>query len=339
MAKGRLAPTMRPLDVSWGTLDHWGLHLVGASVAFLVALNIAPIAIRKLRGAGMVGRDRHKPGNPEVAEMGGIIVFGGFMAGLFAVLMLGDLGDRVDSLLLATAILGCGAAITGILDDFIALRQRFKAFLPFVFAVPLALFVEDTAIVFPFVGSVDLGLVYALALVPLAVACGSNSFNMLEGFNGLGAGLGLIMSLGISVAAWSGGDLTGLVITLPLAGALAAFLFYNAYPAKVFPGDTMTLFVGAMLVSAAILSKVEFAAGVLFLPFIVEFLLKAQGRFEVQSFAARVEGGRMIRDGPVRSLTHVAMGKAGATEKQLVARLWGLELAMVGVALALARFA
>lgn len=324
---------MRPFDVSWGTLDHWGLHVVGASVAFLVALNIAPIAIRKLVGAGMVGHDRHKPGRPQVAEMGGIIVFAGFMTGLFAVLMLADLGDRVDSLILATAILGCGAAMTGILDDFIALRQRFKAFLPFLFAAPLALFVDDTTISLPLLGALDLGLAYALVLVPLAVACGSNSFNMLEGFNGLGAGLGLIMAGGITAAAWIGGDLTGLVITVPLMGALLAFLLYNRYPAKVFPGDTMTLFVGAMLVSAALLSKVEFAAGVLFLPFIVEFILKAQGHFEVQSFAARVEAGLLYHDGPARSLTHVAMGR-GTTERTLVARLWLAEAVLAVLAVA-----
>ncbi|MHB1261329.1 MAG: MraY family glycosyltransferase [Thermoplasmatota archaeon] len=325
---------MRPMDVSWGTLDHWALHLVGISVAFLVALNLAPIAIKKLRGAGMVGRDRHKPDRPEVAEMGGIIVFGGFMAGLFVMLMLADLGDRIDALVLATAILGCGAAIAGILDDFLALRQRFKAFLPFVFALPLALFVDDSTIVFPVLDAVDLGIAYALVLVPLAVACGSNSFNMLEGFNGLGAGLGLIMAVGISVAAWIGGDLTGLMITVPLSGALVAFLFYNAYPAKIFPGDTMTLFVGAMLVSAAILSKVEFVAGVLFLPFIVEFFLKAQGSFEVQSFAARIEGRRLYHEGPIRSLTHVALGRRGSTERTVVTRLWLLEVGLVAVTLA-----
>lgn len=335
MAWPQLARAMRPFDVSWGALDHWGLHLVGLSIAFLVALNIAPIAIRKLRGAGMVGRDRHKPDRPEVAEMGGIIVFGGFMAGLFVMLMLGDFGDRIDSLLLATAILGCGAVITGILDDFIALRQRFKAFLPVVFAMPLALFVDETTITFPLLGAVDLGIAYATLLVPLAIACGSNSFNMLEGFNGLGAGLGLIMSIGISVAAWLGGNLTGLVITVPLAGTLAAFLIYNFYPAKVFPGDAMTLFVGAMLVAAAMLSKVEFVAGVLFIPFIIEFFLKARGDFEVQSFAARMDGNRLHHEGPVRSLTHVAMGRKGASEPKLVARLWAMESVIMAAALLL----
>lgn len=334
MATPALENAMRPFDVSWGALDHWGLHVVGASAAFLIALNLAPLAIRKLRGAGMVGRDRHKPGRPEVAEMGGIIVFAGFMVGLFAMLMLADLGDRVDSLILATAILGCGAAMTGILDDFIALRQRFKAALPFFFAGPLALFVDDSTILFPLLGAIDLGWAYAIVLVPLAVACGSNSFNMLEGFNGLGAGLGLIMAAGITAAAWLGGDLTGLVITVPLIGALLAFLVYNHYPAKVFPGDTMTLFVGAMLVCAAVLSKVEFAAGVMFLPFIVEFFLKARAKFDAQSFASRIEGGKLYHDGPALSLTHVAMGRGGVIEPKLVHRLWAMEAGLTALVLA-----
>ena len=271
--------------------------------------------------------------------MGGVIVVAGFLAGLFLLLMLGNFGDRVDAMVLASAILGCGAAITGILDDFIALRQRFKALLPFAFALPLALFVDDTALALPWIGPIELGAFYALVLVPVAVACGSNSFNMLEGFNGLGTGLGLIMAGGISIAAILTGNLTGLIVTVPLAGALAAFLFYNRYPAKVFPGDTMTLFVGAMLVCAAILSKVEFAAGIMFLPHVGEFFLKAIGRFEVQSFAARIEGTKLFHEGPVRSMTHLVMGRSGTTESSLVLRLWGIEVVVVVMALLLVRVA
>ncbi len=315
---------MRPLDVSWGGLDNVGLHLVGGSLAFLVAYFLAPVAIRKLKGAGMVGRDRHKPDRPEVAEMGGVIVFAGFMAGAFAMLMLGSLTDRQDSLILATLILGSGAAMTGILDDFIALRQRFKAFLPLAFAAPLALFVEDSVIRFPLVGPVDFGLAYALVIVPLAIACAANSYNMLEGFNGLGAGMGLIMAVAISVLAWQGGDLTGLVITIPLGAALFAFLFYNWYPAQVFPGDTMTLFVGAMLASAGILSKVEFATGVLFLPFIAEFFLKARHHFPTVGW-----GGDLGEDGKLRA----PLGQRPVGLAQAVLRLRGAasEVELVGV--------
>lgn len=331
---------MRPLDVSWGGLEDAGLHLVGGSLAFLTAYWLAPIAIRKLKGAGMVGRDRHKPGRPEVAEMGGVIVFTGFMAGTFAMMMLGQLSDRQDALLLATLLLGAGAALTGVLDDFIELRQRFKAGLPFLFAIPLALFVEDTALWLPLIGEVELGLFYALLLVPLAVACASQSFNMLEGFNGLGAGLGFIMAIGISVCAWLGGDLTGLVISIPLAGALGAFLFYNFYPAKVFPGDTMTLFVGAMLASAAILSKVEFAAGILFLPYVTEFFVKASNHFPSRGWGGDLGPDGRLRAPPGKRPVGLAQwmlrGFGPLREASLVVGFWGIETILLAIAVLVA---
>ena len=324
--------------MSWGGLDDAGLHMVGGSLAFLVALMLAPVAIRKLKGAGMVGRDRNKPDRPEVAEMGGLIVVAGFMAGAFAMLMLGDLTDRQDALVLATLLLGCGAALTGVIDDFVALRQRLKAGLPLLFAIPLALFVDDPLLTVPLLGAIDLGLAYGLVLVPIAIACASNSYNMLEGFNGLGASMGLVMAVALSIVAWLGGNLTGLLITVPLAAALFAFLFYNWFPAKVFPGDTMTLFVGAMLASAGILSKVEVFTGILFLPFITEFFVKARGHFAAQSFASRVDAdGTLHYEGPLESLTHLMMGRRGLTERGLVVRFVILEailgLAVVGVAL------
>jgi UDP-N-acetylglucosamine--dolichyl-phosphate N-acetylglucosaminephosphotransferase len=249
-------------------------------------------------------------------------------------LMLGQLSDRQDSLVLASLVLGCGAALTGVLDDFIALRQRFKAFLPLAFAIPLALFVDDTALRLPFLGAADLHWAYSLVFVPLVIACASNSYNMLEGFNGLGAGMGLVMAAGISLAAWQGGNLTGLVITVPLGAALLAFLFYNFYPARVFPGDTMTLFVGAMLATAGILSKVEFATGILFLPFVVEFFVKG-----LNGFPSAGWGGELGEDGKLRApvgkrpvgLAQCMLRLRPATERALVLRFYAVEAVLAAV--------
>jgi UDP-N-acetylglucosamine--dolichyl-phosphate N-acetylglucosaminephosphotransferase len=296
---------VRPLDASWAELHDSALHWIGGLTALVVAVLVAPVAIRKLKGAGMTGQDRHKPGRPEVAEMGGVVVFAGFMAGVFTMLMLVELTDRQDALVLSALVLGCGAAMTGILDDFIALQQRFKALLPLAFAVPLALFVDETALTVAHVGAFDLGVAYTLVLVPLAIACASNSFNMLEGFNGLGAGMGVVMAGGISVAAWLGGNLTALLVTVPLGGALLGFLVFNSYPARLFPGDTMTLFAGAMLATAGILSKVEVATGIMFLPFVAEFFIKAGNGFPSAGW-----GGDLGPDGRLRAPPRRPVGLA-----------------------------
>lgn len=257
----------------------------------LTTVLVMPRAITKLRGAKVTGRDIHKPGLPEVAEMGGLGFFAGFMAGSLALLALLDLPLPAALAGFSALLTVAGAAFVGLLDDFIALRQRLKAALPIGFAVPLALFMADTTVSFPLVGTVEFGYVYPLVLVPLGVACASNGVNMLEGFNGLGAGLTFITASALSALALLEQQYLGLVVLVPTAGAALGFLLFNFYPAKAFPGDTGTLAFGAALAAGAMLSKLEFAGALMFLPFIVEFFVKGVNRFP-----SRGTGGD-LRDG------------------------------------------
>jgi UDP-N-acetylglucosamine--dolichyl-phosphate N-acetylglucosaminephosphotransferase len=305
--------------------------ILGALVAFFAAIVIIPRAISKLRRAGIVGRDRHKPGAPEIPEMGGLGVFLAFNIGAFSLLAVGHLESHVQILALASLVVCAGACITGILDDLISLRQRFKAIIPLAFAAPLALYVQDTAVTFPVLGTIGFGWTYPVLLVPLGITFASNAFNMLEGFNGLGTGLGIILASALGFMAMLSGNLDGLAILVPMVGALAGMMVFNGYPAKVFPGDTMTLLVGAALACGAIMSGLEFWVALLFVPHLVEFALKARASFKVQSFAARIdEAGGMHHEGPVRSLTHVPMRLSpGITEPKLVFCILGGHAAYV----------
>jgi UDP-N-acetylglucosamine--dolichyl-phosphate N-acetylglucosaminephosphotransferase len=310
---------------------------LGLAVAFVSAFLILPRAIQKLKGAGIVGRDRNKPDRPEVAEMGGLGVFIAFNVGVFAILALGNLQPADQAPVFACLVVAAGACITGVVDDLVVLRQRFKAFIPFVFAAPLSLYIADTSIELPHFGGVQFGLLYPLVLVPLGIACASNGFNILEGFNGLGAGLGLVLGTALSLLAILKGNLTGLALLFPLIGALGGFLWFNMYPAQTFPGDTGTLFIGAALAAGAILSKLEFWGALLFVPHIVEFVLKATAKFDAQSFASRVEpDGTLVYDGKVRSIPHIVMKRWRVSEPRLVAILVGAEAAWAAVVVALA---
>ena len=308
--------------------------VVGFLVAAAAVFTLMPMAVRKLRGAGIVGRDVNKPHRPEVPEMGGLVVFLAFNAAVFLVLALGNLGRAQEELVLVGLIVAAGATITGILDDLVRLRQQFKAYIPIGFSIPLVLYVEESVIDFG-LWSYDFGPLYALVLVPLAVAAASNGFNMLEGFNGLGAGLGLIIAAAMTVMAFASGELLGLALLVPLMGAMAAFLAYNLYPASIFPGDTFTLLVGAVLAVASMLSRIEFWAALLFVPHVLEFFLKARGRFATQSFAQEVRDGKMHYEGPIHSLTHLAMRSGRHSEPKVVVLLWTGMAAYAAVVLVL----
>lgn len=310
--------------------------LAGFLISLAGTLIAAPMVLRKLRGAGILGRDMNKPGHPRVPEMGGIVVFLGTNAGVFLILALDGMAAQTTTLILAATVTCAGAAMTGVIDDLVILRQRFKAFIPIVFAAPLALFLTDFTVQFPVLGTTDFGYVYPFLLVPLGIACASNGMNMLEGFNGLGAGLAIVMTTTLIIAAFVSGRTDGLVLLLPLLGALFAFLAFNVYPARVFPGDTFTLFVGCVIAAGAILSKLEFLGAVLFLPHVIEFFLKLKGHFKAESFATHVSPnpGKLAYTGPTQSLSHIVMKNAALREWELVALFWMAELGLAFVALA-----
>ena len=303
--------------------------MAAAGTAVVTTFLTARWMIRHLKGSRMVGRDLHKPGRPEIPEMGGLAVIAGFYAGDTVIqLFLAD--SSAQAYLHASLVASFGAGFVGLLDDLFDLRQRVKAVLPFLFALPLATVVFRDLKGGTTLLNTDVGPLVLLA-IPLGITSAANAANMLEGFNGLGAGLGIIMCTAMIALAFITNDFAGLYIVVPLIGALMAFLYFNGYPARIFPGDSMTLFVGAALASAAIASHVKTLGALLFLPFIIEFFLKAKGRFHGENYGALNGDGRLSYDGPTESLSHLLMKWKRLTERQLVLILWGLE-AVIGAA-------
>src|SRR2546426_8193894 len=247
----------------------WEYLLGAGGTAFVITFLTTRWMIRHLSGTRMVGRDIHKAGQPTVPEMGGLAVIAGFYAGV-TVVQLYALDQKAVSYLHASMVAVFGTGFVGLLDDLFDLRQRTKAFLPFLFAIPLA----TVAFRDPEGGTVllnaEVGALVLLA-IPFGITSAANAANMLEGFNGLGAGLGIIMSLAMVGLAFLTGEFAGMYLILPLLGALVAFLCFNRYPARIFPGDSMTLFVGATVASAAIIAHQKTYGALLFMPFIVEF--------------------------------------------------------------------
>lgn len=288
---------------------------------------IIPWLIPRLKARGVVGIDLNKPSRPEIAEMGGIAVVVGFFAGVSVLVSLN--GIKNTELLNVSLSAALGAAFVGMMDDLFDLRQRHKAFLPFVIALPFAA-VADPHVVIPHVFDINLGP-WMLIVAAFAVTCAANAANMLEGFNGLGTGLGIIMSLTLVILATIHDRMDGVYLLVPLLGALIAFLWFNNYPAKVFPGDTMTLFMGATIAVSGILSNLQVQTACIFLPMIVEFFLKFRGHFKAENYCSDSENGYLEYHGRIESLTHVFMKHLKINERELVALIWGIEIAVCAI--------
>jgi len=267
-------------------------------ISFAFTYLSLPWFIPRLHRAGISGRDMNKEGEVKVAEMGGLSIIGGLLVGVLWAIGLNtfDLAPlQIDHTLvvaaLATVLI---TAIIGIIDDLLLLSQKVKAVLPFFAALPLvAVKAGVTSMELPLIGEVDFGILYPLVLIPIAITGAANATNMLAGFNGIEAGLGVIMCATVSVIALAFGRMDAAIVSLAMLGALLAFLRYNWYPAKILIGDVGTLSIGAVVASSVIIGNIEQAGAILIIPFFGELILKARGRFAAQSWC-KIKGGKLI---------------------------------------------
>ncbi len=305
-----------------------GGFLAALATTYIVVLWLMP----RLKARGIVGRDLNKPDKPEVAEMGGIAVVVGFFAGV-SVMVATD-GIEFMDLFYVSLSAALGAAFVGMMDDLFDMRQRHKAILPFIIALPFGFAVDPHFVLphVPIIGSVNINFGILMPLIAaFAVTCAANAANMLEGFNGLGTGLGIIMSVTLIILCVIHGRLDGTFLLVPLTGALMAFLYFNRYPAKIFPGDTLMLFMGSAIAVAGILSNLHVQTAFIFLPMIAEFFLKMRGNFEAENYCSKTGSGRLEYHGKIESLTHIVMRRFNVTESELVALIWGVEATMCAV--------
>ncbi len=283
---------------------------------FLISWLSIPTWINAARRAGLEGKDVHKTAQPSVAEMGGVIVLLAFVIGIMAYIAIRVFLYHANTYITAilailTAVLIAG--IIGIIDDVlgwkIGLRQWQKPLLTLLVAAPIMAINAGTRIMsIPFLGNVDLGMLYPLLVIPFIILLGTNGFNMLAGYNGLEAGQGIILLAALAYVSSTTGSAWLSVIALCMVAALLGFFLHNRYPAKIFPGDTLTYIVGALIATIAILANVEKTFFIIFIPYILQFFLKLRGFFQKESFAQPNDDGTLrLRYDKVYGLEHLAV--------------------------------
>lgn len=165
----------------------------------------------------------------------------------------------------------------------------------------------QSVMAFPFLGTLDIGLLYPLLIIPIGIIGASNAFNMLAGYNGLEAGMGVVILSTLGLIAYSTGNTVAVVIAVTTISTLIALLYFNKYPAKVFPGDTLTYPIGAIVAIVAIVGNMEKSAAILFSLYYIEFVLKARGIFREQSYGKLLDDGSLAVRNKVYSIPHIAI--------------------------------
>jgi len=186
-----------------------------------------------------------------------------------------------------------------------------------------------------------------IPIVIFIITAVSNGANLTDGIDGLAAGTSAIIGITLAIFAWVSGNIifadylnimyipnTGemTIFIMSFVGALIGFLWYNAYPAQVFMGDTGSLTIGGIIAVIAIAIRKEWLIPVLCGIFLFENLsvVMQVGWFKYTK-KKYGEGRRIFKMSPI----HHHYQKSGFHESKIVTRFWivGIFLAILTIAL------
>ena len=296
---------------------------------------------------GFTGKDMNKKGNVQVAEAGGVWVSVGAAFGILAFIALEKYVEQTafyEEELMALALLLFMSSFLGFLDDLLGWKKGIRAIYRVLIMLPLSIPLVVikagySKIAIPLIGVVDLGILYPLVLVPIGVMGASNAFNMLAGYNGLEALQGILLMFFTAIFSYIYGLNHVFIASVIMLFTLLAFLKYNWYPARVFPGNSLTYGVGAYYASLVILGNFEKYGLLLFTPYFIELILFLRG---LRNGVYKENFGIPQPDGTLKppydkcySLTHCAIKlqiilRGKATEKGVVFVIASLQV-LVGI--------
>ena len=300
--------------------------LIVCAIAFVITAAIGPAVIRYLRKMKFgqkileIGPKWHM-NKQNIPTMGGFM----FIIGIAVAVLAGNTllgGVSVSSL----AVLGLAAAYgaVGLVDDYAKIRKKENAGLTpkqklvlqilVAGAFILVLFLESDglpALWIPFT-AVAIPLPWPLYIIFAAfvIVGADNAVNLTDGIDGLAAGVTLPVAIFFVFVGIARQDAGVMLFAAALAGGLAAFLIYNFNPAKVFMGDTGSLFLGGAVAGLAFACDMPLILLLVGLIYIIETLSVI---LQVTYF--KVSGGkRLFKMAPI----HHHFEMCGWGEKKIV---------------------
>ncbi len=321
--------------------------------AFLICFLLGPFVIEQLKKMqiGQYIRDcgpkSHfdKAGTP---TMGGVMIIFSIVV---SVLMWADLANYYIWISLFTLI---GFFGVGFLDDYLmqvkkrskGLSARGKLIYQTIIAIAAAVMIFyvpnfKTTVTIPFFKNLapDLGMFY-IPFAAFIIVGASNAVNLTDGLDGLAIGPMIVASVTFMIFSYVGGhavfanylkitQVTGggemAVLCGAVAGAGAGFLWFNAYPAQVFMGDTGSLPLGAILGTIAVIAKQEILLVIVGGLFVMEALSVI---FQVGYFKL-TNGKRIFRMAPL----HHHFELKGWPEPKVIVRFWIISIGLALIAL------
>src|SRR5580692_639487 len=310
-----------------------GRILFGGTAALLICIFLSPkfIEFLRIREFGQQIREDGPQGHHQKAgtpTMGGLIIF---FAVAICFLILTEYEWRSVGVFGVT--IAC--ALLGFADDYIKLVRRrslglrARTKLGITIAISLALWYVARykahlvpALELNFVDyHIELGPLYPL-LIYLVVAGTTSAVNLTDGLDGLAAGCAAIVLLAYIGITFITGDLDMAMLAGCLGGACIGFLWFNAFPATIFMGDTGSLGLGGAIAGLAVMTKTELLLILLGGIFVLEALSVV-----IQVISFQLTRKRVFLMVPI----HHHFEMRGWSETKIILRFWIIAATCCGI--------
>ncbi len=232
--------------------------LIAAGVALLIMPGVIFLAAKT---GAMDAPDARKVHKKPIPRIGGIGIYAAFMVSMLTLVSVADLPSETAFEVTGLLVSGSLIVLLGIVDDYKNLPAKGKL-LGQILAACVLVIVFDVRIDFitdPFGDYLFLEYLAIPATVFWVVGL-TNTVNLIDGLDGLAAGVAVIASITIFLVALQQQILLVAVLTAALAGAAFGFLYYNFNPARIFMGDSGSMFLGFMLAGISVIGAVKCAA-------------------------------------------------------------------------------
>ena len=309
------------------TLTSLFAFILALAISFACTPAVRMLAI-KIKAVD-VPKDNRRMHKVPIPRMGGLAIFAGF---LVSVLFFVPLGTEFRSILIGALIL----VVLGIIDDIVALKPKTKFAGQIIAAlIPALSGVSIHGIVNPFVpGQYSTLGIFSIPLTVIWIVGITNAVNFIDGLDGLACGVSAIATVTMFIIAVLFGETYIALMMAALAGACLGFLPYNMNPAKIFMGDTGSMFLGYTLATVSIQGLFKFYAVI---SFAVPFILLGLPIFDTGFAIVR----RLLKgQSPLqadRGHVHHRLIDLGFDQKQSVAILYAFSALMGLTAVILAR--
>lgn len=286
-----------------------------SGLTMFIALIVTPGIMKLSLKIDATDKPNHRKVHTDpVPTLGGLAIFISFLIGLIIL-------QPENSYHLSIVVGAFIIILLGFFDDLYNLSPKIKLFVQILAAVLVVYWggLQVEFINLPFGGKIEFGILSSIVTILWIVGV-TNAINLIDGLDGLAAGISAIALLTIAGMAMIMGDVYVTIIALILFFSTVGFLRYNFFPAKIFMGDTGALFLGYMI---SVLSLLGFK-NITFISFLTPIFILAVPISDTLIAMVR----RYINNQPITSADsshlHHRLLKIGLSHKQAVIYLYVL---------------